>query len=58
MARLRELIIGERARWPAPSSGSSTLTDAALAALAAVDLDTEARQALVDLAIAATRRAD
>ncbi|MEV4822823.1 polyprenyl synthetase family protein [Micromonospora sp. NPDC049274] len=35
-----------------------TLTDSALAALTAVDLDTEARQALVDLAIAATRRAD
>ncbi|MFI7523598.1 polyprenyl synthetase family protein [Micromonospora globbae] len=34
------------------------LTDTALAALATVDLETEARQALVDLAIAATRRTD
>ncbi|MEU6203658.1 polyprenyl synthetase family protein [Micromonospora musae] len=36
----------------------TALTDSALAALAAVDLDTEARQALVDLAAAATRRTD
>ncbi|WP_243709797.1 polyprenyl synthetase family protein [Micromonospora sp. 15K316] len=36
----------------------TTLTEGALAALASVDLDTEARQALVDLAAAATRRTD
>lgn len=34
------------------------LTEAALAALAGVDLDAEARQVLVDLAIVATRRAE
>ncbi|MEV6376642.1 polyprenyl synthetase family protein [Micromonospora sp. WP24] len=36
----------------------TALTDSALAALAPVDLDVEARQALVDLAAAATRRTD
>lgn len=57
VARLRELIVdtGALART---EQRIVTLTDAALAALTAVDLDTEARQALVDLAIAATRRAD
>ncbi|MBO4164225.1 MULTISPECIES: polyprenyl synthetase family protein [Micromonospora] len=57
VARLRELIsaTGALART---EQRIVTLTDTALAALAGVDLDTEARQALVDLAIAATRRAD
>ncbi|TCB97915.1 polyprenyl synthetase family protein [Micromonospora zingiberis] len=57
VARLRDLITatGALART---EQRIVTLTDAALAALTAVDLDTEARQALVDLAIAATRRAD
>lgn len=55
--RLRELITtsGALART---EQLIVTLTDTALAALTTVDLDTEARQALVDLAIAATRRAD
>ncbi|GAA2700618.1 polyprenyl synthetase family protein [Micromonospora olivasterospora] len=53
--RLRELIAstGALART---EERIATLTDTALAALAAVELETEARQALVDLAIAATRR--
>ncbi|MFI9640141.1 polyprenyl synthetase family protein [Micromonospora sp. NPDC051925] len=57
VARLRELIsaTGALART---EQRIVTLTDTALAALAGVDLDTEARQALVDLAIAATRRTD
>jgi geranylgeranyl diphosphate synthase type I len=57
VARLRELIStsGALART---EQRIVTLTDTALAALTTVDLDTEARQALVDLAIAATRRAD
>ncbi|MFJ6196328.1 polyprenyl synthetase family protein [Micromonospora sp. NPDC092111] len=57
VARLRELIIatGALART---EQHIVTLTDTALAALSSVDLDTEARQSLVDLAIAATRRAD
>ncbi len=57
VARLRELIAstGALART---EERIATLTDAALTALAAVDLATEARQALVDLAVAATRRAD
>ncbi|MFI0795535.1 polyprenyl synthetase family protein [Micromonospora rubida] len=57
VARLRALITstGALART---EERIATLTDTALAALAAVDLETEARQALVDLAIAATRRAD
>ncbi|WP_433343588.1 polyprenyl synthetase family protein [Micromonospora sp. CA-111912] len=57
VARLRELITstGALART---EERIATLTDTALAALAAVDLETEARQALVDLAVAATRRAD
>ncbi|SCG38022.1 polyprenyl synthetase family protein [Micromonospora halophytica] len=55
VARLRELITrcGALART---EQRIVTLTDAALAALTTVDLDTEARQSLVDLAIAATRR--
>jgi geranylgeranyl diphosphate synthase type I len=36
----------------------ATLTDTALAALAAADVDDEARQVLIDLAIVATRRKD
>ncbi|MEU7620113.1 polyprenyl synthetase family protein [Micromonospora rifamycinica] len=57
VTRLRELIsaTGALART---EQRIVTLTDTALAALSGVDLDTEARQALVDLAIAATRRAD
>ncbi|GGL96685.1 geranylgeranyl pyrophosphate synthase [Micromonospora yangpuensis] len=57
VAELRELIVASGALTRAEQR-IVTLTDAALAALTAVDLDTEARQALVDLAIAATRRAD
>ncbi|GAB4104056.1 polyprenyl synthetase family protein [Micromonospora taraxaci] len=57
VARLRELITASGA-LARTEQRIVTLTDSALAALAAVDLDTEARQALVDLAIAATRRAD
>ncbi|MBM7080009.1 MULTISPECIES: polyprenyl synthetase family protein [Micromonospora] len=57
VTRLRELISGTGA-LARTEQRIVTLTDAALAALAGVDLDTEARQALVDLAIAATRRAD
>ncbi len=57
VGRLRELITDTGALARAEQR-IVTLTDAALAALTAVDLDTEARQALVDLAIAATRRAD
>ncbi|MER7166320.1 polyprenyl synthetase family protein [Micromonospora sp. NPDC000207] len=57
VARLRELIVTSGA-LERTEQRIVTLTDAALAALAAVDLGTEARQALVDLAIAATRRAD
>ena len=57
VARLREIITATGA-LDRTEQRIATLTDAALAALAAVDLDTEARQALVDLAIAATRRAD
>ncbi len=53
--RLRELIeaSGALART---EQRIGTLTEAALTALTTVDLDTEAHQALVDLAIAATRR--
>ncbi|MEU8046030.1 polyprenyl synthetase family protein [Micromonospora echinofusca] len=57
IARLRELIDGSGA-LARTEQRIAVLTDTALAALAAVDLDTEARQVLVDLAIAATRRAD
>ncbi|WP_406071739.1 polyprenyl synthetase family protein [Micromonospora sp. NBC_01638] len=57
VTRLRELISASGA-LARTEQRIVTLTDAALAALTAVDLDTEARQALVDLAIAATRRAD
>ncbi|MEU8182696.1 polyprenyl synthetase family protein [Micromonospora sp. NPDC049044] len=57
VARLRELITASGA-LARTEQRIVTLTDAALAALTAVDLDTEARQALVDLAIAATRRSD
>ncbi|MGC5308959.1 polyprenyl synthetase family protein [Micromonospora zamorensis] len=57
VARLRELITASGA-LARTEQRIVTLTDTALAALTAVDLDTEARQALVDLAIAATRRAD
>ncbi|TDB86746.1 polyprenyl synthetase family protein [Micromonospora fluostatini] len=55
--RLRELIVASGA-LTRTEQRIVTLTDAALAALTAVDLGTEARQALVDLAIAATRRSD
>jgi geranylgeranyl diphosphate synthase type I len=57
VARLRELITatGALART---EERIAALTDAALAALTTVDLETEARQSLVDLAIAATRRTD
>ncbi|TNH22933.1 polyprenyl synthetase family protein [Micromonospora orduensis] len=57
VARLRELITASGA-LARTEQRIVTLTDTALAALSAVDLDTEARQALVDLAIAATRRAE
>jgi geranylgeranyl diphosphate synthase type I len=57
VTRLRELIVASGA-LTRTEQRIVTLTDAALAALAGVDLGTEARQALVDLAIAATRRAD
>ncbi|GHJ06591.1 geranylgeranyl pyrophosphate synthase [Micromonospora humidisoli] len=57
VARLREVIAGTGA-LARTEQRIVTLTDTALAALTGVDLDTEARQALVDLAIAATRRAD
>ncbi|MEV1316721.1 polyprenyl synthetase family protein [Micromonospora arborensis] len=57
VARLRELISASGA-LARTEQRIVTLTDAALAALTAADLETEARQALVDLAIAATRRAD
>ncbi|MFG1870967.1 polyprenyl synthetase family protein [Micromonospora arborensis] len=57
VARLRELITASGA-LARTEQRIVTLTDAALAALTAADLETEARQALVDLAIAATRRAD
>ncbi|MGC4864249.1 polyprenyl synthetase family protein [Micromonospora sp. DT53] len=57
VARLREVISGSGA-LARTEQRIVTLTDTALAALTSVDLDTEARQALVDLAIAATRRAD
>ncbi|MEW2441696.1 polyprenyl synthetase family protein [Micromonospora marina] len=53
--RLRELISTSGALERAERH-ITALTESALAALTAVDLDTEARQALVDLAIAATRR--
>ncbi|MEE3917927.1 polyprenyl synthetase family protein [Micromonospora sp. BRA006-A] len=53
--RLRELITTSGALDRAERH-IAALTESALAALTAVDLDTEARQALVDLAIAATRR--
>ncbi|MBQ1071222.1 polyprenyl synthetase family protein [Micromonospora sp. D75] len=53
--RLRELITSSGALERAERH-ITALTESALAALTAVDLDTEARQALVDLAIAATRR--
>ncbi|RKN50817.1 polyprenyl synthetase family protein [Micromonospora endolithica] len=55
VARLRELITDAGALARAEQR-ITTLTEAALAALGTVDLDTEARQTLVDLAIAATRR--
>ncbi|GIJ25358.1 geranylgeranyl pyrophosphate synthase [Micromonospora qiuiae] len=55
--QLRELITSSGA-LARTEQRIVTLTDAALAALTTVDLGTEARQALVDLAIAATRRAD
>ncbi|MFF3868427.1 polyprenyl synthetase family protein [Micromonospora sp. NPDC001898] len=57
VARLRELITSTGALARAEER-IATLTDTALTALATVDLETEARQALVDLAVAATRRAD
>ncbi|MFC5922532.1 polyprenyl synthetase family protein [Micromonospora vulcania] len=57
VTRLRELISASGA-LERTEQRIVTLTDTALAALSAVDLDTEARQALVDLAIAATRRTD
>ncbi|WP_416903139.1 polyprenyl synthetase family protein [Micromonospora echinospora] len=57
VARLREVIIASGA-LARTEERIAALTETALAALATVDLETEARQALVDLAIAATRRAD
>ncbi|BCL12998.1 polyprenyl synthetase family protein [Micromonospora sagamiensis] len=57
VARLREVITASGA-LARTEERIAALTDTALAALATVDLETEARQALVDLAIAATRRAD
>ncbi|SCF41241.1 polyprenyl synthetase family protein [Micromonospora mirobrigensis] len=57
IARLRELITATGA-LDRTEQRIATLTETALAALGTVDLDTEARQALVDLAIAATRRTD
>ncbi|WP_019900899.1 polyprenyl synthetase family protein [Salinispora arenicola] len=55
VARLRELIEASGALNRAEQR-IRLLTDTALAALSTVDLDTEAHQALADLAIAATRR--
>ncbi len=55
MGRLRELIEASGALDRAEQR-IRALTDTALAALSTVDLDTEAHQALADLAIAATRR--
>ncbi|MEU5721697.1 polyprenyl synthetase family protein [Micromonospora sp. NPDC047738] len=57
VTRLRELITASGA-LERTERRIAALTESALAALATVDLDTEARQALVDLAIAATRRTD
>ncbi|MET7753031.1 polyprenyl synthetase family protein [Micromonospora sp. NPDC005367] len=57
VARLRGLITSSGA-LTRTEQRIGTLTDSALAALAKVDLDSEARQALVDLAAAATRRTD
>ncbi|MFC0003322.1 polyprenyl synthetase family protein [Micromonospora siamensis] len=57
IARLRELITATGA-LDRTEQRIAALTETALAALGTVDLDTEARQALVDLAIAATRRTD
>ncbi|SCL18233.1 geranylgeranyl diphosphate synthase, type I [Micromonospora pallida] len=57
VARLREVITASGALGRTEER-IAALTDTALAALGTVDLETEARQALVDLAIAATRRAD
>ena len=57
MAALRELIVGSGA-LARTERRIAQLTETALAALAGVELDPEARQVLVDLAIAATRRAD
>ncbi|MEV0154644.1 polyprenyl synthetase family protein [Micromonospora sp. NPDC050686] len=55
VARLRELITASGA-LERTERRIAALTETALGALATVDLETEARQALVDLAIAATRR--
>lgn len=55
VARLRELI-GASGALGRAEQRIQELTDTALAALSTVDLDTEAHQALADLAIAATRR--
>lgn len=57
IAQLQELITASGA-LARTEQRIITLTDTALAALAAAELETEARQALVDLAIAATRRTD
>lgn len=55
VTRLRELI-GASGALGRAEQRIQELTDTALAALSTVDLDTEAHQALADLAIAATRR--
>lgn len=57
VAKLREVFVSSGA-LARTEERIAALTDSALAALATVDLETEARQALVDLAIAATRRSD
>ncbi|MFI7645522.1 polyprenyl synthetase family protein [Micromonospora sp. NPDC049460] len=57
VARLREMI-SDSGALARTEQRIAALTDTALAALATVDLETEARQSLVDLAIAATRRTD
>ncbi|MEH1011570.1 polyprenyl synthetase family protein [Micromonospora sp. CPCC 206060] len=55
--RLRELIVATGA-LDRTEARITALTGTALAALTGVELVTEARQALVDLAVAATRRRD
>lgn len=55
--QLREIIVSSGA-LDRTERRIATLTDTALASLAEVRLDSESRQVLVDLAIAATRRKD